>query len=379
MTILEIKEEVGKLQERANVMIDAAKSETRDLTETENVELEEIRSKIEGYKTEIEKLEEEEQRNAEKATIVETKNIPLNNKMEKMTAAQRFKEEYLSGKKEFTLNAEDRAVVVTGDSGIHDAAIETEIQGILSPLYARSILTRLGVRWKTGYPMGDVQYPKMTKGTVGFVGEVDPAQASTNGFSYVTLRPHRCTSYTDVSIQTLKQDTIGVFNAVMEDQIKKLDEYIESVFFGDTAATDLKPAGIFYDKALTTLTTFKDVCDFEATVANNNVSGQMKYALSNKAKAYLRSTIKGTNATGMILEANDVDGTPAEWTSNITDEKLIYGNWDNVVVANWGNVDIKIDDSIQYANGLVRIYVTTYIDWAVLRDEAFAFGKTYTA
>ena len=78
----------------------------------------------------------------------------------------------------FKVNAETRAVQVTGGEGVHDQVVETEIQGILEPLYANSVLTRLGALCYSGLPMGDVQVPVMSKGNVGWAGEIETAKAS---------------------------------------------------------------------------------------------------------------------------------------------------------------------------------------------------------
>ena len=43
----------------------------------------------------------------------------------------------------------------------------------------------------------------------------------------------------------------------------------------------------------------------------------MQYVLSPAAKAYFRSTIKGTNNTGMIYEAGEMDGIPSKVTTNV--------------------------------------------------------------
>jgi len=379
---VEIKEAIGKATVRAKEIVDLCKAELREMTEDEEKEFNALREEIDAKKEELKALEEkleqyerelpEEKEDEEKCN----RNKSYNTMTTQQILENRFKKGIEDGLKEFSLNGtEKRAVTVTGDDNIHDAAIETDFADILMPLYANSIINKLGVTYRSGLPKGDYHYPKMTKGTVGFVGEIDPAVASGNGFSYITLRPHRIAAYVDVSEMALRQDTIGIFRALQEDLLKKYDEYLNTKFFGSDAATDNAPAGIFYNVTPTEITTYTDLCDFEAALEEDNVTGAFKYALSPKAKAYLRSTVKGNNATGMILEYNEVDGTPFEISSVIPQNQLVYGNWKDVVLATWGEATIKIDDSIGYANGLIRIYLTSYVDWAVLRDEALAFGE----
>ena len=72
-----------------------------------------------------------------------------------------------NNQKSITVAAETRTVTVNGYTegsgqdavnvdGVHDEVIETEIQGILEPLYANSVLANLGVRFYSGLPKGDV-------------------------------------------------------------------------------------------------------------------------------------------------------------------------------------------------------------------------------
>ena len=389
MNSVEIKEKINQATLRAKEIVDLCKAEVREMTEDEEKEFNSLREEIDAKKEELKALQDklaeyerelpDEEEDDEKEQC--NRNKSYKNKMTTQQILEnRFKKGIEDGLKEFNLNGtEKRTVQVTGDEGIHDAAIETEFADILMPLYANSIISKLGVTYRSGLPKGDYHYPKMTKGTVGFVGEIDPAVASGNGFSYITLRPHRIAAFVDVTEMALKQDTIGIFRALQEDLLKKYDEYLNTKFFGSDAATDNAPAGIFNGVTPTEITTYEDLCDFEAELEENNVSGKFKYALSPKAKAYLRSTVKGHNATGMILEYNEVDGTPFEISSVVPQNQLVYGNWNDVVLATWGEASIKIDDSIGYANGLIRVYLTSYVDWAVLRPEALAFGEVKKA
>ena len=273
------------------------------------------------------------------------------------------------------INLEARAITVTGEDGMHDALIQEDFTSILEPLYANSILTKLGIQTRTNC-VNDVHVPKMSKGTVGFLGEIDPANATGFEFNYITLRPKRIAAYFDISEQALLQDAIGTFNACQKNLVAKLNEYITTEIFGNTAASDLRPAGMFNGVTTTTVTTFKDLCELEAGVEEANVYGDMKYALSPRAKSYFRQLIKGTNGTGMVYEFGEMDGVPAEVSSAVPAYKFVYGNWNNLLFASWQDGIVKISDSATgLITGEVRVYLAAYIDWAVLRPEAFAFGE----
>lgn len=375
MTKLELKEKIEELNNRAKEIIDSAKGETRDLNEDENTELANIRSQVAEYKMQIAAIDEEEQRKAKELnTNKDNKNSNIFDGKKMNKFQYRFNEAVKNREYNREIEMDVRNIQVTGENGTHDAVIKEDFTDILEPLYANSIISKLGIQTRTGC-INDIHVPKMTKGTVGFLGEIEAAQATSNAFDYVTLRPKRIGAYIDVSEQQLIQDSIGVFNAVQANLIKKLNEYIQDKLFDNQAATDLRPAGLFYNVTPTSVTNYAALCEFESEVEEDNVYGNMKYAMSPKAKAAFRSMIKGTNNTSMVYDRGEMDGIPTEVSSSVPAKKFVYGNWDNLLFATWANPILKISDSATgLITGEVRVYLGAYIDWAVLRPEAFAFG-----
>ena len=395
MQRIRLKEEISSIREQITAIKEDVKLNKRALTEEEEEKLASLREEISEKEKEVEELEkkaaedaEEAKKEAEKKALEDKekenetkecnrslktdKNINVN-KMNKLQ--YRFNEAVKNREYNREISMNERNIQVTGEGGVHDAVIQEDFTDILEPLYANSILGKLGVRMRTNC-VNDVHVPKQTKGTVGFLGEIEAASASNGGFDYVTLRPKRIGSYIDVSEQTLIQDSVGVFEALQKDLLKKMNEYIEQKFFDDQAATDVRPAGIFYNQTPTEVTDFAGICDLEADVEDNNVYGDMKYAMNPKAKAGFRQMIKGTNATGMVYEFGEMDGIPTEVSSAVPTKQFVYGNWDNILFCTWGDKVLKISDSATgLITGEVRVYLGAFIDWAVLRPEAFAFGE----
>ena len=276
--------------------------------------------------------------------------------------------------KTITVNAETRAMQVTGGGGVHDSVVETEIDGILEPLYANSVLSQLGARWYTGLPKGDVQVPIMGKGNVGWEGEIAAAQATGNTFTTKKLSPKRLTAYVDISKQLLVQDTIGVEAAIRRDIVNALNDKLQATILGGEDKSDVKPAGIFYNVQETTINNYKDLCKFEAGLDDANINGEKKYLMGNTAKATFRSMVKGNNNTGMVLEANQMDGTTMINTSSVATNKFAYGDFNYLAIGSWGDLDITVDQYTQAANGCIRLVINAFFDAVILRPEAFKFG-----
>lgn len=399
---VELKDKQATLLKRCKEIVDTCKKEIREMTDDEQAEfdaakaeiaslkgqLDELKKKLEAYEVPtIDESEEvkadfcEEDPMAEEEVIKVEELKSKRNKTNKMrkSIVKEIRSAIANGTKNFKINAdtEKRAIQVTGVSGVHDEVVETEIQGILEPLYAKSVLAELGVKWYTGLPQGDIQVPVMGKGTVGWADEVAAASAGGNVFSAVLLQPKRLTAYVDISKQLLNQDTIGVENAIRRDIVNAINDKLEATIFSDNAGDATKPAGIFYDSSVFDASTFKAVVDLEAKVESNNVYGDMKYLLSTGAKADLRAMPKSTKNTQLVMEGGEIDGTPAVVTSNVEGAGYYaYGNFENLAVASWGDIDITVDEYTQAVNGCVRLVVNAYFDAKKLRPEAFIFGKT---
>ena len=85
---------------------------------------------------------------------------------------------------------------------------------------------------------------------------------------------------------------------------------------------------------------------------------------------------KSTKSTQLVLEGGELDGTPVISTSNVTEKKLVYGNWNYLAIGSWGDIEITLDEYTQAVNGCIRLVINAYFDAVILRDEAFVFGTT---
>ena len=378
------EEELDKIIKEAEEMKEEQEKEQE--IRSEEVEKPEEEKEPEQEVREEEKSEEEEKPADEKEEKREINkenknNINIMNKQNSLVKELRNAME--NNQKSITVAAETRTVTVQGYGegasavdGVHDEVIETEIQGILEPLYANSVLANLGARFYTGLPKGDVQIPVMdSEKNVGWAGEIEAASAHGATFSAKTLSPKRLTAYVDISKQLLAQDTIGVEAAIKRDIVNALNDKLEATILGANAGDTEKPAGIFYNASETNVDTYAQLCAFEAGLDNANINGQKKYLMGNTAKATFRSMIKGTNNTGMVLENGQIDGTPMINTSNVSAKKFVYGDFNYLAIGSWGDVEITIDQYTQAVNGCVRLVINAFFDAKILRPEAFKFGN----
>ena len=393
---VELRDSIHQMVLQCRSMVETCKKEQRNMTEDEDKQFNELKDKIEEKKRELNDLEEElkkydeelpddlddleEKSGCEKEPQEEknNRNITMKNIL--------IQEIRNAGNGDsFKINAETRAVTVGGYKtggepgttvpGVHDHVVETEIQGILEPLYAKSVLTQLGVKWYTGLPQGDLQVPIMSKGSVTWEDELAEAGESQPKFNSKKLQPKRLTAFVDISNKLIRQDTLNAENAIRNDIVKGIQDKLEATIFGNGAGSTTQPAGIFNGATINKNDTFAKVCKAEASVEAANVYGEMKYLMAPDTKAFYRSLIKGTNATGMVFENNEMDGVPTVVTSNVASNKYVYGAFSNLAIGSWGDIEITVDTVTQARKDCTRLVVNAYFDAVILRPEAFAYGS----
>lgn len=271
------------------------------------------------------------------------------------------------------LPIEHRDAPVTVNSYGEDVVV-TEFTDILEPLRANNVLADAGARIMTNLT-GDLQVPTMSAQQCGWKGEIAAADESGAAFDHVLLQPKRLTAYIDVSKQFLVQDSLGAEELIKRDLINAIQSKLEATILGTAAGDTTKPSGIFYGVTPTTVSDFADVANLEADIEDANFNGGLKYILSPKAKAALRSMIIGTTGpAGMVYVNNEVDGTPALTTTNMATKTFAVGDWSNLVIGQWGAIDLTIDQYSQAVNGVVRIVINAFFDAKMVREGAIAYG-----
>lgn len=261
-------------------------------------------------------------------------------------------------------------------AGEGEDVVATEIFDILEPLRAKNVLVQAGATFLTNL-VGDVQVPVMSGSNVFWEGETVTAKDGAGAFSNVKLQPKRLTAYIDISKQFLVQDGKSAEEKIRRDLINAINSKLESTILGAEQGTTTMPEGIFYNggTALDTITDFKGVCDLEAKIEDANVLGECKYIMSNKAKAVFRNMAKSAKSTELVMQGGMIDGTEVFNTSNVSDTNVVYGDFENLAIGQWGAIDLTVDPYTKAADGKVRLVINAFFDAKVLRSGALAVAK----
>lgn len=251
--------------------------------------------------------------------------------------------------------------------------VATDKLNILSPLMGKSILAEAGTTFLTGL-VGNISIPNYTGSTCGWKGELEAADNGKGTFGSVELSPKRLTAYIDISKQFLTQDSVGAEEMLRADIVNSLVAKLEQTIFGDAAGDNTKPAGIF-NGAEVVAPSYQGVCEAEAAVTD--YSGEKRFVMSPTAKsAFKQATISGTKSDlRLLLEDGEVDGYPVSDSSNVVAGGYAFGDFSELVVAQWGGIDIVVDPYTLATKNAIRLVINAYFDAKVRRNGAIKAYK----
>lgn len=376
------------------------KTENREMFTSENEDFNKITAEITAIDQQIE----------EKRKITTKNNITIkntnNNKMENRFSLIRTIRDYTEGRKFDdasleVMQAGQKEMAVAGLSHRGQIVLPFEYRGVgsdiinagtalegqetiaeqkfnlLAPLRANLVAVKAGATLLSGLK-GTVSIPKYAGSTSKWALENGAATAGQGAFTEVLMNAKRITSILDISKLFLNQDTTGAEALLMQDLTASVLSVLESTIFGVASGSTLQPAGMLYDVDYneTGTTTYAKIVGLESAVDTSNaLTGNIAYVMTPALRGVGKTTAKASNGGTFIVEGNTANGYPVYSTSHMTAGKVIFGNFADLVIGNWGAIDITVDPYTQAHLGVVRLVINSYWDFAKRRDESFAYAS----
>ena len=377
-----------KAQEETQIP-EEVKEEVKEETPVEETPVEEV--PVEENKPEVqEETEPKEKRN----NINNTKNIHMKNfslikaindvvnnrninedalNVIEMGATE-MRKSGLSYSGQIQLPVEERGTAIAATVATDGQEIvATDKLNILEPLRGKSILAEAGATFLTGL-VGNISIPNYTGSTCGWKGELEAADNGKGTFGSVELSPKRLTAYIDISKQFLTQDSVGAEEMLRSDIVNALIAKLEQTIFGDAVGDTTKPAGIF-NGAEVVAPSYAGVCAAEAALTD--YLGDKRFVMSPTAKSsFKQTTISGEKSDlRLLMQGNEVDGYPVSASSNVVAGGYAFGDFSELVVAQWGGIDIVVDPYTLATKNAIRLVINAFFDAKVRREGAIKAYK----
>ena len=380
MNSLELIDKKEQLKAKLNNMLDVAEQEQRKLTDSETSEFEAITNEINTIENEIRNIKEETKTNKTnmgKFSLLKAINDIANNRQlderalevvnQGITEMRKAGQNY-SG--QIQLPMEERSTVQATVEGAGQEAVAEDLLNILEPLRAKLVLAQAGASYMTGL-VGNISIPAYSGSQVTWEGEVADAKDGAGTFTEVKLEPHRLTAYIDLSKQFLIQDSVSAEEMLKRDIVNAIANKLEATILGSETIVNAPEGmlnGVVADSAAIT---YEDIVAMETELEEANVRGDIKFIVSPSAKAALKTTKIDAGSGKFAMEGNEVNGYPVLCTSAVNGKGVIYGNFNDLVIGQWGGIDLTVDPYTQAANGKVRLVINAYFDAKPRRAEAF--------
>lgn len=379
MDSLEILDRKEQLRAELNSMLDNAEKEQRKLTEDETTRFEALNTEIRNLDKQIIDIKKEtkEVRKMGKFSLLKAINDIANNRQlderalevvnQGITEMRKAGQNY-SG--QIQLPLEERAVVQATVEGQGAETVAEDLLNILEPLRAKLVLAQAGASYMTGL-VGNISIPAYSGSQVTWEGEVADAKDGAGTFTEVKLEPHRLTAYIDLSKQFLIQDSVSAEEMLKRDIVNAIANKLEATILGSETIVNAPEGmlnGVVADSAAIT---YEDIVAMETELEEANVRGDIKFVVSPSAKAALKTTKLDAGSGKFAMEGNEVNGYPVLCTSAVAGKGVIYGNFNDLVIGQWGGIDLTVDPYTQAANGKVRLVINAYFDAKPRRAESF--------
>lgn len=229
----------------------------------------------------------------------------------------------------------------------------------------------------------DVSIPRMTAGaTVYWLGENDSATKSAPVFDNVTLKPKQLGALVGYSRKLLVQADPGIEQLLRSDLLTSIAVEVDRCAVAGSADADaptglLETAGVdVTDDTASTALTHGHFADLVSKVEKANAArGRLAFLSSYTIKAVAMTTEIVAGSGRFIADAADPEkilGFRASYTSNVPEDVAIFGNWADLLIGQWGGIEVIVDPYSNADSGYVRMAVHSFWDFGVRRPKSFA-------
>ena len=263
-------------------------------------------------------------------------------------------------------------VTVTAE---HNDTIGIDVYNTFAPIREGLVAAKAGARYYTGL-VGDVRIPVLGGGNVAWATEVGSAADPTYAFTAVNLTPKRLTAQFKLSKQMVAQDNALIEATLLADIRKAVITKLNATMFGVAAASGGAPKGIGNGQTAAVATDWAKLTTLvEAAVERLAVGEEYAYIASPEAAAVIRQ-MTYNKTTRLVYEDGNVDGTPLFKTIGCAANQAYYGDWSNLVIGQWGALDLTVDPYSAAGTGELVITINSYFDYGVARAGSLKLFTT---
>lgn len=273
--------------------------------------------------------------------------------------------------------------------------IETTVGRLIPVLQPRLQVEAMGATKLVGLT-GNLDLPRNNAyGSATWEGEIDDAAETQGTFDKVSLSPERLAAYSQVSRQAILQaKNVDLENFTRRDLNNAVRRKLDYAAINGAGSGD-EPTGILNTVGINSITIGTDggpldwslVTLFEREIFSDDADGGMMGYLTTPGVAWhLKNLKRDVAGNGFIWEGKNGDGIINGYTARTSTNvpstlskggsgsilhAMIFANWVELIIAQWGGMDVIVDPYTLKNKGMVEININTYWDIALMHLQSF--------
>jgi HK97 family phage major capsid protein len=281
-------------------------------------------------------------------------------------------------------HAEGKRTMFAGDFQSAGALVGVDQGPTIEKLDAMPTVERAGATVLRGLS-GTLVLPRQTEGaTAEWLAESGTVDSSKLKFDDITLTPHRLSTMSVYSKQLLVQTSGDIENLVRRDLALRIALGLDFAALAGSG-TGGQPRGIY---SLDTDTsgigtvdfggapTWEKIVEFESELGSADaLRGNPQFVVSPAVAGKWKGVTKDSGSGRFLMEGGQVNDYRAHMTTVLSEtafaNRALFGNFSDLIIGQWGALDLLIDQYTLADQGRVRVVVTQLADVAVRHAASF--------
>jgi len=275
----------------------------------------------------------------------------------------------------------------TPSAGGYMVATENLGGSFIEMLRNRAVVAKAGATFLTGL-QGNVTIPKQTAANTAYWLSTEATQITEGNLTLgqLSLTPKNVGAYQEVSRQLLLQNSPSADSLVMNDLARVLAIAIDLAAFEGSGSAG-QPLGITGAAGLGSVSgtsmAWAQLVEFQTDVAASNaLADKFAYVTTPAVAGLLMARSRFTNTDTPVWEGALLDGKvggfPAYATMQLTAASMIAGDFSNVVIGEWGQLEIAMNPYANFQAAITGIRAIQTVDVGVRWGAAFSRATSIT-
>ena len=281
----------------------------------------------------------------------------------------------------------------TATAGGNLVATDMLVGSYVEALRNKSMVRQAGATVLSGL-VGECVIPAQNATTTAYwVAENSAPTEGAPTYRQISLSPKSISAYVDVSRHLMHQSSLAIESILRKDLIDGLSSAVDLGALAGSGSSN-QPTGILNQSGIGSVAigtnggagTYAKVVDTWKEVAKDNADvGALSWFTSPTQVARFMQTAKVSSTDSQMIMntqdnlmgynvnvTNQMPDTLTKGTSSGDCSALLFGNFNDVIIGEWGNLDISVDPFSLSTIGATRITSFYDIDIAVRHAESFS-------